>query len=209
MNILFFDTETTGLPKKFTDHPLKWPRLVQISWALQRGGKVFAACDNKVKPDGFEIPQQATAIHGITTAQAELFGFPLKQAMTRFGKAWRQADLVVCHNWDYDINIVDGEACRLWGKPVFKEKPKFCTMKAGAGLCKGTHAGCSKYPKLTELHRHLVGCGFKGAHDSSADMYATRRIFNEMVRRGLVDIAGITVGRAGQWNDFPLNERID
>lgn len=207
MNILLFDTETTGLPRKFNDHPKDWPRLVSISWALQRDGKIFASCANKVKPDGFDIPAEATAVHGISTAQAQLFGFPLEEAIVRFGKAWKQADLVVCHNWDYDINIVDGEAWRLWSRLIFNDKPHFCTMKSTTGMCAGTHAGRSKYPKLVEIHRHLIGCDFKGAHDSSADMYATRRVFNELVRRGLAP-KGIVVGAKEQYNDWPLNEKV-
>ena len=58
--ILFFDTETTGLPKNYkapvTDLE-NWPRLVQLAYILQDyDGNTILKGDYIIKPNGFTIP---------------------------------------------------------------------------------------------------------------------------------------------------------
>ena len=71
---LFFDTETTGLPRNWkapvTDLN-NWPRMVQIAWILcdDKGNRVETA-DYIIKPENFVIPQDASKVHGITTEKA-------------------------------------------------------------------------------------------------------------------------------------------
>lgn len=74
---LFFDTETTGLPIL-----------------------------NSVPAEGFYIPDEAVAIHGITTAYARYWGERLERVLHVFNKSLRMADYVVCHNAWYDTNVV-------------------------------------------------------------------------------------------------------
>lgn len=76
---LFFDTETTGLPIL-----------------------------NSVPAEGFYIPDEAVAIHGITTAYARYWGERLERVLHVFNKSLRMADYVVCHNAWYDTNVVMG-----------------------------------------------------------------------------------------------------
>jgi DNA polymerase-3 subunit alpha len=71
---LIFDTETTGLPKRW-DAPItdtdNWPRCIQIAWQLHDDmGKLIEHQDYLVKPDGFNIPYDAERIHGISTELA-------------------------------------------------------------------------------------------------------------------------------------------
>lgn len=68
---LFFDTETTGLPKRWnapvTDLE-NWPRLVQLAWIMYDDrGNMLESRDVIVKPEGFTIPPEASRVHGITT----------------------------------------------------------------------------------------------------------------------------------------------
>lgn len=56
---LFFDTETTGLPKRWnapvTDLE-NWPRLVQLAWIMYDDrGNMLESRDVIVKPEGFTI----------------------------------------------------------------------------------------------------------------------------------------------------------
>ena len=72
---LIFDTETTGLPKRW-DAPVSdtdnWPRCVQIAWQLHAAdGSMLEQYDALVQPEGFNIPYDAEQIHGISTALAE------------------------------------------------------------------------------------------------------------------------------------------
>ena len=55
---LIFDTETTGLPKRF-NAPIKdtdnWPRCIQIAWQLHDvDGSLMEHQDFIIKPEGFE-----------------------------------------------------------------------------------------------------------------------------------------------------------
>ena len=78
---LIFDTETTGLPKRW-DAPItdvdNWPRCIQIAWQLHdEMGRCIESQDYLVKPDGFNIPYDAEKIHGISTELAEEQGVSL------------------------------------------------------------------------------------------------------------------------------------
>ncbi|MCJ8276491.1 MAG: hypothetical protein MJK18_06600, partial [Bdellovibrionales bacterium] len=61
MKYLFFDTETTGLPKSYkapyTDLE-NWPRVVQLSWLVTENNKVIKESDNVIKVD-FPIPVES------------------------------------------------------------------------------------------------------------------------------------------------------
>ena len=95
--ILFFDTETTGIPKDYkapvTDHQ-NWPRLVQIAWILtdNDGGQKEAA-SAIVRPDDFTIPEAAAKIHGITTAIAMAQGVSIRTALARFWELTRAEEV--------------------------------------------------------------------------------------------------------------------
>ena len=86
---LFFDTETTGLPKRWnapvTDLE-NWPRLVQLAWIMYDDrGNMLESRDVIVKPEGFTIPPEASRVHGITTLVAREKGEPLQEVMEQFG----------------------------------------------------------------------------------------------------------------------------
>jgi DNA polymerase-3 subunit alpha len=69
---LIFDTETTGLPKRW-DAPItdtdNWPRCIQIAWQLHDDRETHRT-SGLLKPDGFNIPYDAERIHGISTELA-------------------------------------------------------------------------------------------------------------------------------------------
>ena len=65
---LVFDTETTGLPNNF-NAPVSdsgnWPRMVQIAWQLHDDeGNLIENQDYIIKPEGYDIPFNASRIHG-------------------------------------------------------------------------------------------------------------------------------------------------
>ena len=78
---LFFDTETTGLPKDYKA-PLadlnNWPRLVQLAYLLfDTDGNELSSGDFIIKPEGFSIPAEVSKVHGITDALSLRLGFSL------------------------------------------------------------------------------------------------------------------------------------
>ena len=187
---LIFDTETTGLPKRW-DAPItdtdNWPRCVQIAWQLHDElGNLVEHQDFLVKPDDFNIPYESEQIHGISTALAEEKGTPLKVILEAFNKALGRTKFVVGQNVGFDINVMGCEFHReaidspLTGLPVLDT----CTEHT-AELCKipGGRGGKFKLPTLTELHEFLFGEPFDEAHNATADVEATTRCFLELVRK--------------------------
>ncbi|WP_111708823.1 DNA polymerase III subunit alpha [Lutibacter citreus] len=188
---LIFDTETTGLPKKWkapitdTDN---WPRCIQIAWQLHdKYGKLIEHQDFLIKPDGFNIPYDAEQIHGISTQLAEEQGEDLEKVLYLFNEALSKATYVVGQNVGFDVNIM---GCEYYRNDIQSEMTTIpvldtCTEKT-ATLCQipGGRGGKFKLPTLTELHLHLFNAPFAEAHNATADVEATTRCFLELIRLG-------------------------
>ena len=123
---LIFDTETTGLPKRW-DAPLtdseNWPRCIQIAWQIHDAkGEVVSHEDYLIQPDGFTIPFDSEQVHGISTALAEAKGTPLVEVLDQFDAALNQVDYVVGHNVSFDRNIMGAEYLRSGREDVLEGK---------------------------------------------------------------------------------------
>lgn len=187
---LIFDTETTGLPKRY-NAPVSdsdnWPRCIQIAWQLHDAmGNLIEHQDYLVRPDGFNIPFDAEKIHGISTELAMAEGISLEEVAEKFQVALSKTKFLVGQNIDFDVNIMGAEFYRLGienplpGLPVLDT----CT-ETTAQLCQipGGRGGKFKLPTLTELHGFLFNETFTEAHNATADVEATARCFFELVRR--------------------------
>lgn len=109
MNLAFFyDTETTGLPlfKEPSEHPDQ-PHIVQLAGALVNmdSRDIIASMDVIVRPDGWEIPDEVAAVHGITTEHARAVGVPESLAVSLFLELWG-GHLRIAHNEAFDARIV-------------------------------------------------------------------------------------------------------
>lgn len=187
---LFFDTETTGLPRRW-DAPLKdldnWPRLVQLAYILfDSGGNLLMEQDVIVRPDGFQIPSRATGIHGISQEMALHRGRDLCRVLNEFARAVVGSDFLVAHNIGFDEMILGAEFTRLGVPNPLTGKQKICTMKASRDYCRIRGTRGFKYPSLSELYRRLFQQDFSDAHNAAADIRATARCFWELRRRGVL-----------------------
>jgi DNA polymerase-3 subunit alpha len=186
---LIFDTETTGLPKRWgapisdTDN---WPRCIQIAWQLHDDmGKLIEHQDFLVKPEGFNIPYDAERIHGISTELAEAEGIPLAEVLEKFNIALSKTKFIVGQNLGFDVNIMGCEFYRLGVESPMSSMPILDTCtEVTASLLKlpGGRGGKFKLPTLTELHQYLFNKPFAEAHNATADVEATTRCFLELIR---------------------------
>lgn len=191
MIYLFFDTETTGLPKNYnapsSDLDNWSPRLVQLGLIMQNEDKrVLSQANFIIKPDGFEISKESSDVHGITTERALAEGEDLKKIVYMFLGAARLADVIVGHNISYDMHIMSAEMIRTWGKDYIENIPTICTMLSSIDVCKIPGKYGYKYPKLQELHKTLFDKEFEDAHDAFADITATAACFWEMKKQGII-----------------------
>ncbi len=187
---LIFDTETTGLPKRW-DAPItdtdNWPRCIQIAWQLHDElGRLISHEDYLVKPDGFNIPYDAEKIHGISTELATEQGVHLSEVLEKFNQALSQTKFIVGQNLGFDRNIMGAEFHRLGVASPMLDLPVLdtCTeVTAGLLQLPGGRGGRFKLPTLTELHQYLFNKPFSEAHNATADVEATTRCFFELVKR--------------------------
>ena len=184
---LFFDTETSDLPNK----NLK-PDDPDQAWAMQIGGilstrdKIYAEFNFLVQSEGRTCSSGAQKVHGITVEQCDEGGLLSSTATIVFNNLVYLADRLVCHNFSFDIKLIDFLYTRA-GIPLIERKYAYCTMKKSTNLLKlPGKFGKYKWPKLEELHRFLFGEDFEGAHDALADVRATRRCYYELIERGIV-----------------------
>jgi DNA polymerase-3 subunit alpha len=193
---LIFDTETTGLPKNWnapiTDSD-NWPRCIQLAWQVHDElGKLVEVKNFIIKPEGFDIPFNASKIHGISTERALKTGQELTFVLNEFNKALSQAKFVIGHNVNFDLNIVGAEFHRTGIASNMMEMNKLDSCsEATATLCQipGGRGGKFKLPKLQELHQFLFQEEFAEAHNASADVEATARCFLELIRKKVLTLS--------------------
>ena len=186
---LIFDTETTGLPKKW-NAPISdinnWPRCVQLAWQIHDNlGNCIESKDFLIKPDGYNIPYDSQKIHGISTELAERDGHDLLEVLTQFNKAVKNSKFIIGHNVKFDLNIMGCEFYRLKVKNNLEVSKILDTCyEKTATLCEipGGRGGKYKFPTLTELHSYLFSTSFADAHNATADVEATTRCFLELIR---------------------------
>lgn len=187
---LIFDTETTGLPKRW-DAPVtdadNWPRCIQIAWQLHDDMGTLVEHQNYIiKPEGFNIPYDAERIHGICTELAMEEGLPLHEVLEKFNAALSRSKYIVGQNVGFDVNIMGCEFHRLSiESPLSAMKVLDTCTEVTAELLRlpGGRGGKFKLPTLTELHQYLFDEPFAEAHNATADVEATTRCFLELLKR--------------------------
>ncbi|OGS13307.1 MAG: DNA polymerase III subunit epsilon [Elusimicrobia bacterium RIFOXYA2_FULL_58_8] len=191
---LFFDTETTGLPRSW-QAPVtaldNWPRLVQLAYmAYDAEGGLLYSFDCIIKPEGFTIPEEAARIHGITTARALKEGKALAAVLRDFKALLDPAKYLVAHNMSFDEKIMGAELLRSGMPDLTASKQKICTMHGTTEYCAIPGPRGYKWPKLAELHQKLFRCDFEAAHNAAADVAATAKCFWELKKLGIIKFPG-------------------
>ena len=191
---LIFDTETTGLPKRW-DAPISdlnnWPRVVQLAWQLHdEDGSLISNKTHIIKPVDFDIPFESEKVHGISTLLATQMGEKIQIVFDEFLKDLSLAKYIVGHNLKFDINVVSSELYRLdiENQLLNKKVLDTCTENT-ANICKlqGGRSGKFKFPTLVELYDNLFKNQFENAHNASADVEANAMVFFELIRQKLFD----------------------
>lgn len=187
---LFFDTETTGLPKNWkasVTETHNWPRLVQLAWLVyDTKGELLSEGNYIIKPDGFSIPSDATRIHGISHEWALREGLPLLNVLEEFQTKLKDITTIVAHNMSFDEKIVGAEFFRNNIPNILDRKEKICTMLSSTEYCALNGPYGYKWPKLSELHHKLFNTGFEEAHNAAVDIHATANCFWELRRLGRI-----------------------
>lgn len=192
MNILFFDTETTGFYNfKLPPTHDAQPHIVQLAAQLCDDNQKTIASFSFILNPSVDIPEKASAVHGISTEHAAQFGMEASAVLAAFFHLDRSADLIVAHNIDFDRPVIESVAARHYGHEKLLTAPTFCTMKEATSIVnlppteRMRAAGFNKPkpPKLEECIRHFFCEEMQGAHDAMVDVLACKRVFFHL--RGL------------------------
>jgi DNA polymerase III epsilon subunit-like protein len=191
---LIYDTETTGLPIDYKAHVHEvdnWPRLVQLAFLVCNDEWETLTMRNYIiKPWGFTIPDEAAEIHGIDQVTALKEGVDILVPLRELAIVQEMCDVQVGHNINFDRKVLgaefirnDLEAAYDYAKDML---PRICTMFKTTKLCglKQPDSNRPKWPSLQDLHLHLFGETFEGAHDAMADVLATLACYKELVQIG-------------------------
>lgn len=189
--LVFFDTETTGIPKNYkalVSDLENWPRLVQIAWLVtDSGGTELESFEAIVKPQGFKIPSNAARVHGISTEMALEQGVPLDGVLESFAAALDASSLLVAHNVQFDEKIVGAEFLRNGRPNKVEAKKRLCTMHSSTNYCRLPGPYGFKWPTLQQLHAKLFRESFEGAHRALTDVRACARCYFELKRLRVID----------------------
>lgn len=177
--ILGLDFETTGIDR-FNDVPVSYA-LVSVV-----GGVVVRSWSGLVDP-GREIPQEATAVHGISTERARGEGMPLQAAISLVSDAVVAASArgvpLAGMKLDYDLTILATQAQNLLGSGPIEQG--WCGPVLDAGVI-DRHFDPDRDGRrtLTDLCAHY-GIEIFNAHDAAADAIASIEVlFALAVRHG-------------------------
>ena len=133
--------------------------------------------------DGYEIPPETTAIHGITTEHARAHGQPAgevaAQVADTIDQAWNEGFPVIGHNVGYDFTVLDCELSRHWGAGLTLHKAVLDTYV----IDKHFSYRKGKRQLVPTAAYYRVPLAEEDAHDATADALASARILWVMARR--------------------------
>lgn len=192
MNILCGDTESTGLMDfKNLSNLENQPHICQLGLELtDETEKVMAEINILIKPNGWTIPAEATAVHGITTEMCEKYGITIERALSVLnGYAQIQDCIFLAHNKSYDLNLIEIEYKRLGKTSPLAKMKQVCTMEATTDLLKlPGFRGKYKWPRLEQAYEWCFGVKLEGGHDALIDTRACRKVFFHLKNKNLIKI---------------------
>lgn len=201
--IIFYDTETTGLPlfKEPSEHPGQ-PHIVQLAAELceEETGKTLGAMNLIIRPEGWVMSPEALETHGISEEYAASVGVPARAAMDTFLELWTNADVRCAHNETFDARLlrIAIMRCAYWsmeamqtsaGEVAFadywKQGESFCTQTNSTKILNlpptekmmAKRMTGPKSPNLGEAYYHFTGKVLDGAHDAQVDIMACKAVY--------------------------------
>lgn len=179
--VIVFDTETTGVfGKRMTDLDPAAPHvasLAVVAYTDDLESEVFS-CYKLIKPEGWVMPEEASAVNGLTQEQLERDGVPLAQVIAEVRPYFAEAAIHAGFNVRFDERMLHVSCLRIRQPDLVVKARTQCLMLAMAEvIAEPTPWGDMKWPKLSHAFRYCYRTDFEGAHDALADVRATRDVW--------------------------------
>lgn len=169
-----FDLETTGIDVRSS-------RIVSAHvGVLGADGEIVHRSDWLANP-GIPIPEQATAVHGITTERAVSEGRPAADVVAEIVEALRAlfdaGTPVVIYNAPYDLTLLRHEALRYGIAPLVNPSPVIDPLVIDKAVDR-----YRKGKRTLEAAAAFYGVSLTDAHDADSDAIAAGRVAQAIAR---------------------------
>lgn len=169
-----FDTETTGIDTRFS-------RIVSAYVGLiDTNGVVSESAEWLINP-GVDIPEAATAVHGISTEQAREHGAEPSGAVSAIAGAlaayFTRGIPVVAYNASYDFSILHHEMVRYGHQPLADPAPIVDPLVIDRAVDRYRRG--KRTLQMATAH-YMVA--FDDAHTADADAVAAGRVAQAIIR---------------------------
>lgn len=192
MNIVIFDTETSGIPSSRTSlDDICQPYILQLGYVVidenfKEVGSFSSYINNKCD---FPIEAGAFDAHHITHDICNKHGIDIDTALTLFSNVCDIADKIVAFNLYFDkqlIEIAQARSNKEYLELPFKDIG-YCAMLASTPICKIKYKDPKKtgfkWPKLKEAYEMFYpGEVFNDGHDALKDVRKTSKVFEYLVK---------------------------
>jgi DNA polymerase-3 subunit epsilon len=170
-----FDLETTGID-------VETSRIVSAHVGVLDAGGTLVEEWNWLADPGVEIPEQASAVHGITTERARAEGRPAKDVVGEIiaclTELFDRGLAVTIYNAPYDLSLLHFEALRYDLEPLTEPAPIIDPLVLDRVVDK-----YRKGKRTLEAAAAVYGVDLTDAHDASADAVAAGRVAQAMARK--------------------------
>jgi DNA polymerase III epsilon subunit-like protein len=200
--VFLYDLETTGLVKtKWTKPEYQYPdykdltiydnaRMVSIGWLYKENFNYENVIDIEnineqiIKPEGFDIPLEATKIHGITNDEAKKNGKDVCVSLKIIEEIINDCEYIIGYNIYYDINVLLSE---LYREKKNKTIQKILKLKYNKKIiCVGQISKKSfpdkfnkkgyNIPKQIDVYKECYNEDVINAHNAKFDVFAMIKI---------------------------------
>ncbi|SMG31036.1 3'-5' exonuclease [Sphingobacterium psychroaquaticum] len=178
-NLLFIDTETTGLPLRW-DRPYNdttnWPQVIQLAWiVVNPQQEEVKRCNYYIYESDIAISPESEKIHGITLDFLKKNGKRRKDILRKFAHDLKKFNpLIIGHFVELDIQVLVAAYTQCKLKNPFLESLFFCTMLKSAIYAIRRQ---SDYLRLDQLYTHLFSSAATGLHNAIYDAEAAARCY--------------------------------
>jgi len=171
-----FDTETTGI--KDDD------RIIQIGAVKYNADKKTETTYNKFYDPGFEVPEEAVAVHGLSTKilkDEKHNAKPIVESLKEFNNKFAKNTILVAYNANFDIGKINYEIeayNNSHNTRLHIDKKERCVTVDPYLITQRIHPFLGAKKKLGFQYRFFFGKDIEGkAHDALDDVNATVDMF--------------------------------
>ncbi len=177
-----FKDAATGKPVP-ADDPAQ-PRLAAIGMILLNPD--FTVKENYqalVKPDGWSMQPEATAVNGLTDEFLNAHGVPVATVLDVYAQAISEGFAMVAFNAQHDLKQMRAELRRAGRDDLFMKTRNVCVMRKARGVIP-RRDGKNNWPSLDDCRAHL-NLTAAGKHTAGADADAAFAVFMHLRAQGV------------------------